>query len=866
MKSAEIREAFLSYFADQGHTTVPSSSLVPGNDPTLLFTNAGMVQFKDVFLGAEKRPYSRAASSQRCVRAGGKHNDLENVGYTARHHTFFEMLGNFSFGDYFKRDAIRFAWEFLTEALQLPPERLWVTVHISDDEAADIWLKELGVSAERFSRLDEDNFWQMGDTGPCGPSSEIFYDHGADVPGGPPGSENDDLDRYIEIWNLVFMQFERSADGTMEPLPKPSIDTGMGLERIAAVMQGVHSNYEIDLFQALLKAAATVTGCDDLENKSLRVIADHIRSCSFLIVDGVLPSNEGRGYVLRRIIRRAIRHGHKLGQNQAFFHKLVAALVVEMGDAYPELAKAQAQVEKVLLAEEQQFAKTLDNGMAVLNDALGQLQSEVIPGDVIFTLYDTYGFPVDLTNDIARERGLTLDMAGYEVAMEEQRQRARSAGSFKVDYTHQLHLDGETVFTGYEGTEGQGAVVALLKNGEQVDALAAGDEGVVVLDHTPFYAESGGQAGDSGYLSAAGMEFEVRDCQKQGAHYLHIGTLLSGEISVGQSLDTRVDSRVRTATALNHSATHLLHAALREILGDHVSQKGSLVDSKRLRFDFSHFEAVKPEELKAIEQRVNDEIRRNTPVQTDVCDMDSAREKGAMALFGEKYGDVVRVLTMGEGFSVELCGGTHVTRTGDIGLLKITSEAGIASGVRRIEAVTGAQALAYLDGLQAQIDEVAGLLKTNVENVAQKAASLWSELKELEKQNAQLKGKLASSAGSDLASQAEEVDGIKVLVANLEGADPKSLRDTVDQLKNKLGSAVVLLAASGGDKVALVSGVTQDVTGRIKAGELMQFVAAQVGGKGGGRPDMAQGGGTDLAALPGALVAATQWVKEQLGD
>ena len=866
MKSAEIREAFLSYFADQGHTTVPSSSLVPGNDPTLLFTNAGMVQFKDVFLGAEKRPYSRAASSQRCVRAGGKHNDLENVGYTARHHTFFEMLGNFSFGDYFKRDAIRFAWEFLTEVLQLPPERLWVTVHISDDEAADIWLKELGVSAERFSRLDEDNFWQMGDTGPCGPSSEIFYDHGADVPGGPPGSENDDLDRYIEIWNLVFMQFERSADGTMEPLPKPSIDTGMGLERIAAVMQGVHSNYEIDLFQALLKAAATVTGCDDLENKSLRVIADHIRSCSFLIVDGVLPSNEGRGYVLRRIIRRAIRHGHKLGQNQAFFHKLVAALVVEMGDAYPELAKAQAQVEKVLLAEEQQFAKTLDNGMAVLNDALGQLQSEVIPGDVIFTLYDTYGFPVDLTNDIARERGLTLDMAGYEVAMEEQRQRARSAGSFKVDYTHQLHLDGETVFTGYEGTEGQGAVVALLKNGEQVDALAAGDEGVVVLDHTPFYAESGGQAGDSGYLSAAGMEFEVRDCQKQGAHYLHIGTLLSGEISVGQSLDTRVDSRVRTATALNHSATHLLHAALREILGDHVSQKGSLVDSKRLRFDFSHFEAVKPEELKAIEQRVNDEIRRNTPVQTDVCDMDSAREKGAMALFGEKYGDVVRVLTMGEGFSVELCGGTHVTRTGDIGLLKITSEAGIASGVRRIEAVTGAQALAYLDGLQAQIDEVAGLLKTNVENVAQKAASLWSELKELEKQNAQLKGKLASSAGSDLASQAEEVDGIKVLVANLEGADPKSLRDTVDQLKNKLGSAVVLLAASGGDKVAMVSGVTQDVTGRIKAGELMQFVAAQVGGKGGGRPDMAQGGGTDLAALPGALVAATQWVKEQLGD
>ncbi|TNF01443.1 MAG: alanine--tRNA ligase [Gammaproteobacteria bacterium] len=866
MKSAEIREAFLNYFADQGHATVPSSSLVPGNDPTLLFTNAGMVQFKDVFLGAEKRPYSRAASSQRCVRAGGKHNDLENVGYTARHHTFFEMLGNFSFGDYFKRDAIRFAWEFLTEVLQLPPERLWVTVHISDDEAADIWIKELGVSPERFSRLDEDNFWQMGDTGPCGPSSEIFYDHGADVPGGPPGSENDDLDRYIEIWNLVFMQFERSADGTMAPLPKPSIDTGMGLERIAAVMQGVHSNYEIDLFQALLKAAAKVTGCNDLENKSLRVIADHIRSCSFLIVDGVLPSNEGRGYVLRRIIRRAIRHGHKLGQNQAFFHKLVAALVDEMGDAYPELAKSQGQVEKVLLAEEQQFAKTLDNGMSVLNSALDDLQGEVIPGDVIFTLYDTYGFPVDLTNDIARERGLTLDMAGYEVAMDEQRQRARSAGSFKVDYTHQLQLDGDTTFTGYEGTAGSGAVVALLKDGEQVDALVTGDEGVVVLDQTPFYAESGGQAGDSGYLSSVGVEFEVRDCQKQGAHYLHIGTVLSGSLSVGQELEARVDDSVRSATALNHSATHLLHAALREILGDHVTQKGSLVDSKRLRFDFSHFEAVKPEQLKAIEQRVNAEIRRNTPVQTDICDMDSAREKGAMALFGEKYGDEVRVLTMGEGFSVELCGGTHVSRTGDIGLLKITSEAGIASGVRRIEAVTGAQALAYLDGLQSQIDEVAGLLKANVENVAQKAASLWSELKELEKQNAQLKGKLASSAGSDLASQAEDVDGIKVLVANLEGADPKSLRDTVDQLKNKLGSAVVLLAAGGDGKVALVSGVTQDLTGRIKAGELMQHVAAQVGGKGGGRPDMAQGGGTDMAALPGALSDATDWIKARLVD
>ncbi|WP_461481584.1 alanine--tRNA ligase [Porticoccus sp.] len=866
MKSADIRDAFLTYFESQGHAIVPSSSLVPGNDPTLLFTNAGMVQFKDVFLGGEKRPYSRAASSQRCVRAGGKHNDLENVGYTARHHTFFEMLGNFSFGDYFKRDAIRFAWEFLTQVLQLPQERLWVTVHISDDEAADIWIKELGVSPERFSRLDEDNFWQMGDTGPCGPSSEIFYDHGADVPGGPPGSENDDLDRYIEIWNLVFMQFERSADGSMTPLPKPSIDTGMGLERIAAVMQGVHSNYEIDLFQALLKAAAKLTGTADLENKSLRVIADHIRSCSFLIVDGVLPSNEGRGYVLRRIIRRAIRHGHKLGQNQAFFHKLVSALVAEMGAAYPELKQAQAQVEKVLLAEEQQFAKTLDNGMALLNVALDELQGEVISGDVIFTLYDTYGFPVDLTNDIARERGLSLDMAGYESAMAEQRQRARAAGAFKVDYSHQLHLDGATTFTGYEGIDGQGAVVALLKDGEQVDGLSAGDEGVIVLDQTPFYAESGGQAGDCGYLRAAGVEFEVQDCQKQGAHYLHLGKLLSGTMSVGQQLAAEVDNRVRTATALNHSATHLLHAALREILGDHVSQKGSLVDSKRLRFDFSHFEAVKPEQLKAIEQRVNGEIRRNTPVQTDVCDMDSAREKGAMALFGEKYGDEVRVLTMGDGFSVELCGGTHVSRTGDIGLLKIVSEAGIASGVRRIEAVTGEQALAYLDNLAAQLDDVAGVLKTNSDNVVQKVAALWAELKELEKQNAQLKGKLASSAGSDLASQALDVSGARVLVANLEGADPKSLRDTVDQLKNKLGSAVVLLAAGGEGKVAMVAGVTNDLTGRIKAGELMQFVAAQVGGKGGGRPDMAQGGGTDMAALPAALKAAGEWVADKLSD
>lgn len=871
MKSAEIRNAFLTYFERQKHTIVPSSSLVPANDPTLLFTNAGMVQFKDVFLGAEKRPYSRATSSQRCVRAGGKHNDLENVGYTARHHTFFEMLGNFSFGDYFKPDAIKFAWQFLTEVLGLPEERLWVTVHISDHEAADIWLKDMGVSPDRFSRLDEDNFWQMGDTGPCGPCSEIFYDHGPDVAGGPPGSDDDDLDRYIEIWNLVFMQYERSADGSMAPLPKPSIDTGMGLERIAAVMQGVHSNYEIDLFQALLKAAAEATNtCEggrfDTENKSLRVIADHIRSCSFLIVDGVLPSNEGRGYVLRRIIRRAVRHGHKLGQTQAFFHKLVPALVAEMGDAYPELIKAQSQVEKVLLAEEQQFEKTLDKGMAVLDAELSGLKGNVIPGDVVFTLYDTYGFPVDLTNDIARERELSLDLDGYEEAMNAQRQRARAAGSFKVDYSHKFQLEGETEFTGYENLRGSATVLALVKDGELVDVLSDGDEAAIVLDQTPFYAESGGQVGDSGYLHGIDSEtgFDVRDCQKQGQHFWHIGVVTSGAIAVGQQLEAEVNDEVRRATALNHSATHLLHAALREILGDHVSQKGSLVDSRRLRFDFSHFEAITPEQLKEIERRVNAEIRRNTPVQTETCDMEAAQQKGAMALFGEKYGDEVRVLTMGEGYSVELCGGIHASRTGDIGLMRITNETGIAAGVRRIEAVTGAQALAHMDQLEQQLDDIARLLKTSGEHVAQKVVSLYTEAKELEKQNVQLKGKLASNAGSDLVSQARDVQGIKVLSASLEGVDPKALRDTVDQLKNKLGSGVVILAAPNEDKVALVAGVTKDLTSQVKAGDLMEFVAAQLGGKGGGRPDMAQGGGTDIAALSAAIDSVFAWVEDRL--
>ena len=864
MKSAEIRDAFLHYFERQGHTTVPSSSLIPGNDPTLLFTNAGMVQFKDVFLGDEQRPYQRAASSQRCVRAGGKHNDLENVGYTARHHTFFEMLGNFSFGDYFKREAIRFAWEFLTEVLQLPPERLWVTVHISDDEAADIWQKEIGVSPERFSRLDEDNFWQMGDTGPCGPSSEIFYDHGPEIPGGPPGSDNDDLDRYIEIWNLVFMQYERQSDGELKPLPNPSIDTGMGLERIAAVMQGVHNNYDIDLFQHLLKAAAVATGCTDLEHKSLRVIADHIRSCTFLICDGVRPSNEGRGYVLRRIIRRAIRHGHKLGQTQAFFHKLVAALAEVMGDAYPELRQQQTQAEKVLALEEAQFAKTLDKGMAVLEHALGQLQGTEIPGEVAFTLYDTYGFPFDLTNDIARERDLSIDAEGYEQAMAAQRARARAAGTFKTDYTAAgLELPA-TEFLGYSHLSEQGEVVALLKDGNPVERLEEGEHGAVVLNRSPFYAESGGQVGDSGYLSGASTRFEVRDCAKQGSAHLHIGQLLHGALTVGDVLEAQVNAGVRSATALNHSATHLLHAALRTVLGTHVTQKGSLVDSERLRFDFSHFDAVTPEELRAIEALVNQQIRANTSVLTELCDMDTAREKGALALFGEKYGDEVRVLTMGDGFSVELCGGTHVERTGDIGLLRIVSESGIASGVRRIEAHTGAGALARFDEIEALLDEAASTLKTRRGELPEKLQQLVNQNRKLDKELAALKAKLATAGTGDLLSSAQEVDGIKVLALNLAGADAKSLRESVDQLKNKLGSSVVALAAVEDGKVALVTGVSKDVTDRVKAGDLMRHLASQVGGKGGGRPDMAQGGGTDPSGLDAALASVLPWVQEQL--
>jgi alanyl-tRNA synthetase len=880
MKSFEIRNAFLSYFEQKQHSIVSSSSLVPGNDPTLLFTNAGMVQFKDVFVGQDKRNYTRATSSQRCVRAGGKHNDLENVGYTARHHTFFEMLGNFSFGDYFKRDAISYAWDFLTgkEWMNIPANKLTVTVYADDDEAFAIWRDEVGVPEDRIIRIGDnkggrynsDNFWAMGDTGPCGPCTEIFYDHGEDIWGGVPGSPEEDGDRFIEIWNVVFMQYDRQADGTMIDLPKPSVDTGMGLERIAAVMQGVHSNYEIDMFENLLAAAAKATGAMDLSSedigqKSLRVIADHIRSCAFLISDGVMPSNEGRGYVLRRIIRRAVRHGNKLGQKQAFFHQLVAALVAEMGEAYPELVTGQKQIETVLLREEEQFEKTLDKGMAVLETALSELKGTEVPGQVVFTLYDTYGFPFDLTADIARERELTVDDTGYETAMNEQRARARAAGSFKIDYTASLTIDGDTIFEGYSDLIGQGRVVALLKDGEAVDSLSPDEEGVIVLDRTPFYAEAGGQMGDSGYLSSADSKFEVRSCNKNGGNHLHIGRLLNGSISVGDTLNAAVDSGVRQATELNHSATHLLHAALRELLGEHVTQKGSLVDSERLRFDFSHLEGVKASELKTVEQMVNDQIRSNSLVETHLCDMAAAKERGAMMLFGEKYGDEVRVLSMGGGFSVELCGGTHVERTGNIGLLRVVSESGVAAGVRRIEAVTGSAALEWCDSNDAKLDAAAKLVKANRDNLTDKLAQLIAQNKTLEKALTAANGKLASAASGDLATQAVEVGGIKLLAVSLEGADAKTLGDTLDKLKNKLGSAVVLLASVDGDKVNLIAGVTKDLIPQLKAGDLIKFFAPLVGGKGGGRPDMARGAGSDVSALAGALEQVPNWLKAQLG-
>ena len=870
--SAELRQAFLNFFAERGHEVVATSPLIPGNDPTLLFTNAGMVQFKDVFTGHEQRPYSRATSVQRCVRAGGKHNDLENVGYTARHHTFFEMLGNFSFGDYFKPEAIRFAWAFLTEVCKLPPERLWVTVYEEDQEAAAIWLNEIGIDPSRFSRIgdkpggkkyESDNFWSMGDTGPCGPCTEIFYDHGEGIWGGPPGTPEEDGDRYIEIWNLVFMQYNRDKDGSMAPLPKPSVDTGMGLERLAAVMQGVHSNYQIDLFQTLIKAAAALAECGDLDNASLKVLADHIRSCAFLITDGVIPANEGRGYVLRRIIRRAIRHGHKLGIKGSFFHQLVAPLVAEMGEAYPELAKAQAQVEKILRQEEERFAETLEHGMALLQGAIDTLEGKEIPGETVFKLYDTYGFPVDLTADVAREHQLRVDMEGFEREMAAQRQRARAASHFDADYHDDIAIEGSSEFRGYEQLRHRAKVLALYRDGQAVERLAEGEKGMVVLDATPFYAESGGQVGDSGRLQGEQGLFEVRDTQARDEAIVHIGLVAQGELRVAQTIEAEVDATLRAETAAHHSATHLLHAALRKVLGEHVQQKGSLVSAERLRFDFVHFEALSPEEIQRIETMVNAQIRANTLVETELMDIEAAKARGAMALFGEKYGDEVRVLSMGD-FSIELCGGTHVCRTGDIGLCKIISEGGTAAGVRRIEAVCGARALVWVDEQGARLNKLASLLRCGRDEVVGKAEQLVERSRKLEKELEQLKGKLASSQGSDLVSQAVEIGGIQVLAARLDGADPKGLRDIVDQLKNKLGTAAVLIAAVDGQKISLVAGVSKDATDRIKAGELLKHVAIQVGGKGGGRPDMAQGGGSQPEHLDGALASVSAWIEQEL--
>ncbi len=871
--SAELREAFLNFFAQRGHELVASSPLVPHNDSTLLFTNAGMVQFKDVFLGRERRPYTTATSSQRCVRAGGKHNDLENVGYTARHHTFFEMLGNFSFGDYFKREAIHYAWEFLTKELALPAEKLWVTVYEDDDEAAEIWLNEIGIDPGRLTRLgdkpggkkyESDNFWSMGDTGPCGPCSEIFYDHGPDVAGGPPGTPEEDGDRYIEIWNLVFMQYNRDAEGTMTPLPKPSVDTGMGLERLAAVLQQVHSNYEIDLFSNLISAAAEITGCANKEEKSLCVIADHIRSCAFLVVDGVTPGNEGRGYVLRRIIRRAIRHGYRLGCSEPFFFRLVAPLAKEMGQAYPELTQAKAHVERILKLEEERFAETLEQGMKILEQDISTLDGKEIPGETVFRLYDTYGFPIDLTADIARERNLTLDMAGYEHAMAAQKQRARAASQFGADQTVRISLEGETDFTGYDRLQDEATVIGLYQQGEAVESLKKGEEGMVILDRTPFYAESGGQAGDKGIITADDGRFNVTDTRKQGGDIFgHIGCMQGGELHLGDTVTAEVDEANRQATTVHHSATHLLHAALRQVLGDHVAQKGSLVDGTRLRFDFSHFEPVSREQLQAIETLVNTQIRENYMVETRLMSLEDAKASGAMALFGEKYSDQVRVLRMGE-FSTELCGGTHTKAVGDIGLIKITAETGIASGVRRIEGVAGSHALQWVEREEQQLYRIAEQLKASRDDVDEKVAQLVERNRTLEKELEQLKGRLASAAGSDLAGSAVEVSGVKVLAAELDGVDPKSLRNTMDQLKNKLGSAVIVLAAVKDGKVSLVAGVTADQTSRMKAGDLIREVATKVGGKGGGRPDMAQAGGNRPEALPEALAQVKDWVQEKV--
>lgn len=872
MSTDEIRRAYLAFFESKGHQIVESSSLVPANDPTLLFTNAGMNQFKDVFLGLEKRSYTRATTAQRCVRAGGKHNDLENVGFTARHHTFFEMLGNFSFGDYFKHDAIAYAWEFLTSVLKLPADRLVVTVYETDDEAFDIWNKEVGIPADRIVRIgdkkggkpfESDNFWQMGDTGPCGPCTEIFYDHGDHIWGGRPGTPEEDGDRFIEIWNNVFMQFNRQADGTMEPLPKPSVDTGMGIERIAAIMQGVHSNYEIDIFQTLIKEAAKVIGFDDLSNQSLRVVADHIRSCAYLISDGVMPSNEGRGYVLRRIIRRAVRHGNKLGAQGAFFYKLVGPLADIMGTAGEELKAQQELVEKVLKIEEDNFGRTLDRGLTILNEALDNLDGKVLDGETVFKLYDTYGFPADLTNDVARERGFSIDEEGFETAMEEQRQRARDAGNFGVDYNDAIKVDAETEFCGYSATDGEGEIVALYRDGVAVDSVNAGEDALVVLTNTPFYAESGGQCGDSGILTAEGVLFNVADTQKFGAAIGHKGQVAEGTLTVGQKLTASVDSARRAAISLNHSATHLMHAALRNILGEHVAQKGSLVKADGLRFDFSNLEAVKPEQLRAVETMVNDQIRANHAIETNIMDIEAAKAKGAMALFGEKYDDEVRVLSMGE-FSTELCGGIHATRTGDIGLFKILSESGIAAGIRRIEAVTGAAAIEAMHTEDAMLAKTARLVKSDSASVVSKVEALVSHSKQLEKEIQQLKDKLAAQEGANLINQVQEINGVKVLIAKLNGADNKALRGMVDELKNQLGSGVVLLGNVSDDKVGLIAGVTKDLVGKVKAGELVNLVAQQVGGKGGGRPDMAQAGGTDAAALPAALETVAPWLAGKL--
>ncbi len=871
--TAEIRQAFLDFFHSKGHQVVASSSLVPNNDPTLLFTNAGMNQFKDVFLGLDKRNYSRATTSQRCVRAGGKHNDLENVGYTARHHTFFEMLGNFSFGDYFKHDAIQFAWELLTGEnwFALPKERLWVTVYETDDEAYEIWEKEVGIPRERIIRIGDnkgapyasDNFWQMGDTGPCGPCTEIFYDHGDHIWGGPPGSPEEDGDRYIEIWNIVFMQFNRQADGTMEPLPKPSVDTGMGLERIAAVLQHVNSNYDIDLFRTLIEAVAKVTGATDLGNKSLRVIADHIRSCAFLVADGVLPSNENRGYVLRRIIRRAVRHGNMLGAKETFFYKLVGPLIEVMGSAGEELKRQQAQVEQVLKTEEEQFARTLERGLALLDEELAKLQGDTLDGETAFRLYDTYGFPVDLTADVCRERNIKVDEAGFEAAMEEQRRRAREASGFGADYNAMIRVDSASEFKGYDHLELNGKVTALFVDGKAVEAINAGQEAVVVLDQTPFYAESGGQVGDKGELKGAGFTFAVDDTQKYGQAIGHLGKLSAGALKVGDAVQADVDEARRARIRLNHSATHLMHAALRQVLGTHVAQKGSLVSDKVLRFDFSHNEAMKPSEIREVEDLVNAQIRRNLPIETNNMDLDAAKAKGAMALFGEKYDERVRVLSMGD-FSTELCGGTHASRTGDIGLFRIISESGTAAGIRRIEAVTGEGAMATVHAQSDRLNDIAHLLKGDSQNLGDKVRAVLERTRQLEKELQQLKDQAAAQESANLSSKAVDLNGVKLLVSELAGIEPKMLRTMVDDLKNQLGSTVIVLATVVEGKVSLIAGVSKDVTDRVKAGELIGMVAQQVGGKGGGRPDMAQAGGTDAAALPAALASVQGWVSAKL--